>query len=33
LSWWDEVQGYLTGQPLVIEDYAGLVGRKPAARQ
>ena len=29
----DEVQGYLTGRPLAIEDYAGLVGRKPAARQ
>jgi hypothetical protein len=27
------VQGYLTGRPLVIEDYAGLVGRKPAAKQ
>ncbi len=24
----DEVQGYLTGRPLAIADYAGVVGRK-----
>jgi EAL domain-containing protein (putative c-di-GMP-specific phosphodiesterase class I) len=24
----DEVQGYLTGRPLPIADYAGVVGRK-----
>ena len=29
----DEVQGYLTGRPLPIEDYAELVGRKTIAKQ
>jgi EAL domain-containing protein (putative c-di-GMP-specific phosphodiesterase class I) len=29
----DEVQGYLTGRPLPIEDYAELVGRKAIAKQ
>jgi diguanylate cyclase (GGDEF)-like protein len=29
----DEVQGYLTGPPLTISDYADLVGRRPAAQQ
>jgi diguanylate cyclase (GGDEF)-like protein len=29
----DEVQGYLTGRPLPIADYADLVGRQPAAQQ
>jgi diguanylate cyclase (GGDEF)-like protein/PAS domain S-box-containing protein len=27
----DEVQGYLTGRPLAIADYAGVVGRKEVA--
>ena len=27
----DEVQGYLTGRPLLIEAYAGLVGRDAKA--
>jgi EAL domain-containing protein (putative c-di-GMP-specific phosphodiesterase class I) len=29
----DEVQGYLTGRPLPITDYAKLVGRQPIAQQ
>jgi diguanylate cyclase (GGDEF)-like protein/PAS domain S-box-containing protein len=29
----DEVQGYLTGRPLPITDYADLVGRQSAAQQ
>jgi EAL domain-containing protein (putative c-di-GMP-specific phosphodiesterase class I) len=29
----DEVQGYLTGRPLPIEDYASVVGRKVVARE
>jgi diguanylate cyclase (GGDEF)-like protein/PAS domain S-box-containing protein len=29
----DEVQGYLTGRPLPIEDYAELVGRRAIAQQ
>ena len=28
-----EVQGYLTGRPLPIADYAELVGRRPVAQQ
>jgi EAL domain-containing protein (putative c-di-GMP-specific phosphodiesterase class I) len=27
----DEVQGYLTGRPLLIRDYAQLVGREATA--
>jgi len=26
-----EVQGYLTGRPLAIEDYADVIGRKTRA--
>ncbi len=29
----DEYQGYLVGGPRPIEDYAGMVGRKPAGRK
>jgi EAL domain-containing protein (putative c-di-GMP-specific phosphodiesterase class I) len=29
----DEVQGYLTGRPLSIDAYAGLVGGEPAPRR
>jgi diguanylate cyclase (GGDEF)-like protein/PAS domain S-box-containing protein len=29
----DEVQGYLTGRPSAIEDYARVVGRRPAAKK
>jgi EAL domain-containing protein (putative c-di-GMP-specific phosphodiesterase class I) len=29
----DEVQGYLTGRPLPIADYAKLVGREARAQQ
>ena len=29
----DEVQGYLTGRPLLITEYAKLVGRQPIAQQ
>jgi EAL domain-containing protein (putative c-di-GMP-specific phosphodiesterase class I) len=29
----DAMQGYLTGRPLPVADYAGLIGRQAAARQ